>query len=65
MTKVTLNHPTKEANHQYDCENITVRGTSAATIYTCPAAVQDQHRCAIWVTEFDGIKRETSFYFDH
>ena len=25
MSKATLNHPTKEANHQYDCENITVR----------------------------------------
>ena len=30
-----------------------------------PAAVQDQHRWANGVTEFDGIKRETGFYFDH
>ena len=30
-----------------------------------PAAMQDQHRCTNWVTEFDSIKRETGFYFDH
>ena len=25
MSKATLNHPTKEANHQFDCEYIPVR----------------------------------------